>query len=171
PLPSPPASFLRDPVASHTIASHPNLFPIVTSIKVDRFAQLLEHHPNQPFVRSVINGLRSGFWPYTEDKPDLYPTTWDTAGSPPTDETARAFLREQRDEEVSAGRWSPSFGQDLLPGMVAMPIFAIPKPNSKKLRLINHLSYGKHSVNSLVPPEAIKGAVLDGVPILGDSLK
>ncbi|KAH9911022.1 uncharacterized protein BXZ73DRAFT_2249, partial [Epithele typhae] len=171
PLPSPPVSYLVDPIASATITSRPDLFKIVTPIKVDRFAELLSDHPNQPFVRSVIRSLRYGFWPYTEEKPPTYPSTWDAAGSPPRDEKAQVFLREQRDEEVFADRWSPAFGHDLLPGMVAMPLFAIPKPNSDKFRLINHLSYGKYSVNSLVPPESIRGTVLDGVPALGDSLR
>ena len=53
-----------------------------------------------------------------------------------------------------------------------MPIFAIPKLEvSDKLRLINDLSAGRYSVNSMVRPEAVRGAILDGIPTLGDAVR
>ena len=129
-------------------------------------------HPNRPFVDSVLRGLREGFWLFADEQPDDYPLTWDETRAPFQDDQVRQFLRDQRDEEIAAGRWSPSFGPDLLPGMYSMPIFAIPKrEGSDKLRLINDLSAGRYSVNSMVRPEAVKGVTLDGIPALGDSIR
>lgn len=37
-----------------------------TPFDVDKFELLLTDHPNQPFIRSVMKGLREGFWPFDE---------------------------------------------------------------------------------------------------------
>ncbi|OBZ74757.1 hypothetical protein A0H81_05566 [Grifola frondosa] len=96
---------------------------------------------------------------------------WDEDRPPPSDEEVAKFLREQRDEEVSLGRYSESFGTDLLPGMVCMPIHAVPKPRSDKLRLVNNHSAGPYALNDLISPESIKGVILDGIPALGEALR
>ncbi|PIL33308.1 hypothetical protein GSI_04758 [Ganoderma sinense ZZ0214-1] len=164
-------SMRLDPVVNATLTARPDLFQIVTPIKVDVFESLLVDHPNQPFVRSVCRGLREGFWPYADEKPDDYPDTWDEVRPPLTDERACQFLRDQRDEEIALGRYSPPFGPDLLPGMYSMPIHVVPKPHSDKLRLINNLSAGPYSLNSMIRPESIRGAVLDGMPLFGAEIR
>ncbi|PIL35153.1 hypothetical protein GSI_02942 [Ganoderma sinense ZZ0214-1] len=162
-----PDSILNDPVINDTLRSRPDLFKIVTPIKIDVFENLLSDHPNPAFIASVVKGLREGFWPFADGRPDQYPDTWDEARPPLIDEHARQFLRDQRDEEIALGRYSPAFGSDLLPGMFSMPIHVVSKPHSDKLRLINNLSAGKYSLNGMIRPESIKGAVLDGLPALG----
>ncbi|RDX43240.1 hypothetical protein OH76DRAFT_1361410 [Lentinus brumalis] len=171
PLPDVPASIRNDPVINSTLRARPDLFEIVTPINVDVFESLLCDHPNQPFVRSVLRGLREGFWPFADAKPAEYPETWDETRDPPADESAQRFLREQRDEELRLGRFSPTFGPDLLPGMYAMPVHIVPKPHSNKFRLVNDQSAGAFSLNSMIRPESIKGAVLDGMPPLGADLR
>ena len=171
PVPDVPPDVRSDPVICATMIARPDLFKIVTPIKVDVFQDLLFDHPNQPFVLSVCRGLREGFWPYADEKPDDYPDTWDEVRPPLTDERARQFLRDQRDEEIALERYSPSFGSDLLPGMYSMPIHVVPKPHSDKLRLINNLSAGPYSLNSMIRPDAIKGAVLDGMPLFGAEIR
>ena len=57
PLPLPPTSETLDPISSETIANHPHLFKIHTSIKVDVFERLLKDHLNPLFVKSVCLGL------------------------------------------------------------------------------------------------------------------
>ncbi|KAI0350282.1 hypothetical protein OH77DRAFT_1524983 [Trametes cingulata] len=52
-----------------------------------------------------------------------------------------------------------------------MPVHAVPKPHSTKLRLVNDQSAGAYSLNAMISPDSIKGAVLDGVPVLGDLLR
>nr|VWO96574.1 N/A [Ganoderma boninense] len=167
PLPDVPPSILNDPTINATLAVRPDLFKIVTPIKSDVFKSLLQDHPNPTFIASVVKGLWFGFWPFADGRPDEYPDTWDETRPPLLDERARQFLREQRDEEISLERYSPSFGPDLLPGMFSMPIHVVPKPHSDKLRLINNLSAGKYSLNGMIRPESIKGAVLDGLPVFG----
>ncbi|KAI0689521.1 hypothetical protein C8T65DRAFT_588561 [Cerioporus squamosus] len=171
PLPDVPVSVREDPVVNVTLRARPDLFKIVTPVNVDVFAGLLVDHPNQPFVQSVLKGLREGFWPFADAKPTEYPDTWDDTRDPPADEAARSFLRSQRDEELRLGRYSESFGPDLLPGMYCMPVHVVPKPHSDKLRLVNDQSAGSFSLNSMIRPEAIKGAVLDGMPALGADLR
>ncbi|KIJ52895.1 hypothetical protein M422DRAFT_242841 [Sphaerobolus stellatus SS14] len=65
-----------------------------------------------------------------------------------------AFLREQRDKEIAAGRFSPLFGPDLLPGMYSGPIGAVPKPQSSGMRMITDQSAGPHALNSFIPKQA-----------------
>ncbi|KAI0352123.1 hypothetical protein OH77DRAFT_1409764, partial [Trametes cingulata] len=171
PLPEVPKEVREDPAVNRTLRDHAHLFKIVTPINVGRFEELLADHPNQDFAKSVVRGLREGFWPFAEPKPDEFPDTWDERRDPPTEDVARRFLRDQRDEEIALERYSPAFGPDLLPGMYNMPVHAVPKPNSAKLRLVNDQSAGAFSLNAMIRPEAIKGAVLDGIPCLGDILR
>ena len=77
PLPRPPLSEISNPFSSHTIANHPDLFQVLTPIKVDVFESLLKDHPNPLFVKSVCDGLREGFWPWADTSKDGYPITHD----------------------------------------------------------------------------------------------
>jgi hypothetical protein len=51
----------------------------------------------------------------------------------PREEKEFNFICGQRDKEIEAGRFSSSFGENLLPGMYSMPIHAVPKPHSTDL--------------------------------------
>ncbi|EMD33084.1 hypothetical protein CERSUDRAFT_98692 [Gelatoporia subvermispora B] len=170
PLPDVPETERSDPVVNATLRQYPHLFHIVTPINIDRFDELLRDHPNRPFVKSVVRGLREGFWPWAE-RPEEYPVTWDEVRPEPTDEAVAAFLETQRQEELAAGRFSEAFGLDLLPGMYCMPVHAVPKPHSDKMRLVTNHSAGAYSLNSMIPREAIAGVVLDGIPALGQALR
>ena len=57
PLPRPSPSNISNPFAVQTIANNPDLFQILTPIKVDVFESLLQDHPNPEFVKSVCDGL------------------------------------------------------------------------------------------------------------------
>src|SRR5258705_331783 len=76
PLPHPPSSELSNVTANKMIRDNPDLFKITCNINIHRLAELLEDHPNQPFVQSVLVGLRKGFWPWAEPQ-DGYPVTHD----------------------------------------------------------------------------------------------
>jgi hypothetical protein len=82
----------------------------------------------------------------------------------------KQFVRDQRDAEIALGRFSPAFGPDLLPGMYSMPIHAVPKPQSEKLRLVVTHKMGEFSLNSMIPREAIAGARIDTLKNLGDRI-
>ena len=168
PLPSPPPSEFN-PSAVSTLSSHSHLFRIVTPIDVSAFHELLRNHPNPLFVQSVIDGLTNGFWPWSASNPS-FPTTHDESHRPPKSDKERQFLRSQRDIEVAAGRLSPSFGPDLLPGMYSMPIHSVPKPRSSDLRLVVDHSAGDFSLNAMIPREAIAGCRLDTLKHLGGAL-
>ncbi|PFH46416.1 hypothetical protein AMATHDRAFT_128836, partial [Amanita thiersii Skay4041] len=168
PLPRPPAAELYALQVVKTLKHHPELFKIVTPIKVDKFEQLLKSHPNRAFVDSVCVGLREGFWPWADTLREGYPVTNDGAVSPPNDPAKLKFLREQRDKEVALGRFSPSFGTELLPGMYAMPIRAVPKSNGS-FRLVADQSTGEFSLNSMVETHE-EAFPLDNMTQLGEAI-
>ena len=170
PLPRPPLSELNDPIVSKTIAENPDLFGIVTPINVDVFESLLSDHPNPLFVASVCAGLRHGFWPWANTQREGYPSIYDGARPTPLDEKKAAFLREQRDVEIRKGRFSASFGTELLPGMYCMPAHAVPKPNSSDLRMVTDHSSGPFSLNSMVDHDLVTGYPLDNMTHLGEML-
>ncbi|HEV7738174.1 MAG TPA: hypothetical protein VGO47_12490, partial [Chlamydiales bacterium] len=123
----------------------------------------------RPLVLSVCKGFKEGFWPWATTKHD-YPQTWDNSHRPLRDETHYSFLREQRDEELKLKQYSEAFGPNLLPRMYSEPIGVVPKPHSNKLRLVNDLSAGKFSLNSMIPLE--EGTVkLDGMRSFGRILR
>ena len=170
PLPRPPPGEFDNTDAVTTISRHPHLFRIVTPVNVDRFEQLLETHPNRPFVESVCTSLREGFWPWACTQKEEYPTTWDFSDRPPKSEHEAEFLRSQRDIEIAAGRYSEGFGSELLPGMYSTPIHAVPKPRSAKLRLVNDHSAGPFSLNSMIAREDVVGAKMDSISDLTTAL-
>jgi hypothetical protein len=170
PLPRPPPAEFENIAAMATIRDHPHLFAATSPINVDAFERLLSSHPNRSFVDSVCVALREGFWPWAHTQKETYPDTWDYSSRPPKNEAEAEFLREQKDIEVRAGRYSASFGKDLLPGMYSTPIHAIPKPRSVKLRLINDHSAGTFSLNSMIDRDDVAGSRLDTVSDLVKAL-
>ena len=116
-----------------TINDNPHLFKIITPVRVEVFETYLMTHPNQPFVKSVCNGLREGFWPWAETPKPGYPTTVDESKPTPMDTKKADFLRAQRDVELAKDYFSPPLEHGLLPGMYCTPIYAVPKPHSTDL--------------------------------------
>jgi hypothetical protein len=170
PLPSVPLAEYTNQLAISTIENHPDLFLVDTPIDIDRFEKLLARHPNPPFVHSVVNGFRKGFWPWADTHVGEYPYTLDESLGDPKDQEEYDFICEQRDKEISTGRFSDSFGEDLLPGMYSMPIHAVPKPHSTDLRLVTNHSAGGFSLNSMIKREDIAGFPLDNMTHLGEML-
>ena len=92
----------------------------------------------------VVQGFREGFWPGADsgmlhDLPDSLDNQWTNEAG---DEATLVFLQAQWVTEISLGRFSASFGPRLLPGMIAQPVFAVPKPGSAKFRLVNDHTAG-----------------------------
>ncbi|KIY47447.1 hypothetical protein FISHEDRAFT_74644 [Fistulina hepatica ATCC 64428] len=171
PVPTPPVKVLANPAAVATITNFPHLFPIVTPVDVPNFEDLLRDHPNRPLVNSVCRSLREGFWPWASTAHGDYPDTYDNAEGyrTLTDPVQLAFTRQQCASEIAAGRFSPSFRPNLLPGMYAVPIWVVPKPHSDGLRLVVDHSAGKFSLNSMIP-KSERSVHLDGLQQLGQTL-
>jgi hypothetical protein len=171
PIPPIPEKEILNPVVAKTVNEHPELFKVVTPINVDQFENLLQSHPNRPFVESVCKGLREGFWPPGADThAGVYPDTLDESLPPPHDDRRAAFLENQIKIECEKGRFSGPFGPDLLPGMYCMPIHAVPKPNSDDFRLVNDHSFGDFSLNSMIPKSDHATYPLDNLHLLGEVL-
>ncbi|KAJ3520802.1 hypothetical protein NMY22_g12584 [Coprinellus aureogranulatus] len=64
PLASPPAQLVNDSRIQDTIRRLGPAIRVDTPFNVNKFEELLIDHPNQPFVQSVMRGLREGFWPF-----------------------------------------------------------------------------------------------------------
>ena len=169
PLPRPPPFELNNKAASKTIRDNPDLFKITCNINIKKFTELLEDHPNQPFVQSVLVGLREGFWPWA-DPQDAYPVTHNKPQHPPRNDRHHDFMLSQRDKKMRAERFSQPF-DTLLPGMNVVPVHVVPKPPDDKLRLVVDHSAGLYSLNSMIDRQSIGGVKLDGIKSLGDSIR
>ena len=98
PLASPPSHLLNDPEIQATLYAMRDYIRVETPFNVDRFEAMLYDHPNQPFVKSVMNSLRYGFWPFDEGNwKDDYDDVIQNYSTKEADfEAIRAF----RDDEI-----------------------------------------------------------------------
>lgn len=73
---------------------------VETPFNIDRFELMLYDHPNQPFVKSVMDSLRHGFWPFDKGSwKDDHDEAIQNYSSKEVDlEAIRAF----RDDEIQA---------------------------------------------------------------------
>jgi hypothetical protein len=125
-----------------TLNERPDLFQIVTPINVETLDRLCMRHPNCPFVESVLEGLRSGFWPWATTIQEGYPLTHDESKPIQLTTEKESFLLEQVRHEQELGRMLAEFGEKLLPEMYCMPHYVVPKPHGDGWRLVNDLSAG-----------------------------
>jgi hypothetical protein len=124
PLPSPPQHLLVDPAIQTSIKSLGDSIKVDTPFDVDKFELLLTDHPNQPFVRSVMKGLREGFWPFDDGEWKI--EVEEVVKNYSTDPEDLDQIRSFRDREIAAGRWSePLPNSELLPGMKVSPMFVV----------------------------------------------
>ena len=126
-------------------------------------------HPNREFVASVVDGLRYGFWPWATTRKEGYPMTHDESKQLVLTEEKESFLRMQLAHEQNLGRISGEVGRDLLPGMYCMPCYVVPKPLPGWC-LVNDLSAGDFSLNSMVDQRFATGYPLNNLARLGDLL-
>ena len=87
-----------------------------------------------------------------------------------SDEKQVNFIHEQCLKEQQKGHFSKSFGTDLLPGMYAMPIYAVPKPHSTDLCLVTDHSAGFFLLNKMIDHSSVTGFPLDNMLHLGEML-
>lgn len=150
PLPDPP-SLDDDPNAAFAIKRFPHLFKIVTPFKVDLIEKLTLKHPNQPFVKSVIKGLRYGFWPMSS----IPSSKIDNFDNHNSCNLCQDLLDEQCADEVQKGRYSDVF-HTLLPGMKVAPLCLVPKKGTDKVCVCSNMSFGNPSPNSLIDRSKIR---------------
>lgn len=145
PLPSPPQHLINDPIIQASLRGAKSQIKVDTPFNVDRLEAMLHDHPNQPFVKSVMTGLREGFWPLDDGDWDL-----EVEDLPPKNFVSEiddlTALRTYRDKEVKAGRWSGPL-PTLLPAMKVSPMFVVWQ--KEKARVItDHSSSG---INDGIP--------------------
>ncbi|OCH92271.1 hypothetical protein OBBRIDRAFT_833607 [Obba rivulosa] len=171
PVPDVPLAERSNALVSGTLRAYAHLFKIVTPIDVGHFEHYLLRHPNPEFVRSICRSLREGFWPWACTRQEGFPDTWDESLSGSRDQGRAHFIREERDTEIASGRFSKAF-PELLPGMFCMPVYAVPKSEEGKFRLITDQSHGPFAVNQMISDEAVIDTIaLDGLPVLFHALR
>ena len=170
PLPRPPKSEYENSLAQQTLHERPDLFRVVSSIKVEVLDQLVKNHPGRRFVSSVLDGLREGFWPWAITSKEGYPITHDETKPIHLTAEKELFLKTQLEHEQSLNRISEEVEGGLLPGMYCMPSYVVPKPHSSGWRLVNDLSTGLFSLNSMVDHQLITGYPLDSLANFGELL-
>ena len=128
-----------------------NHIRIETPFNVDRFETMLYDHPNQPFVKSVMNSLRYGFWPF--DEGDWKDDQDDAIQNYSSDELDLEVIRAFRDDEIQAHRWSdPVPSNVLLPGMKLSPMFVIWQKGKPRV-VTDHTASG---LNDYIPRSEAK---------------
>jgi hypothetical protein len=124
---------------------------VETPFNVERFEAMLCDHPNQPFVKSVMRGLRYGFWPFDEGiwKDDRDEVIQNYS----TEEVDFNAIRAFRDDEIQARRWSdPLPSNVLLPGMKLSPIFVVWQKGKARI-VTDHTASG---LNDYIPRSEAK---------------
>ncbi|KAF6745782.1 hypothetical protein DFP72DRAFT_763733, partial [Ephemerocybe angulata] len=148
PLPSPPSSLLDNPAYAATIAQLGDAIKVDTPFNVDALESLLTDHPNQPFVKSVMRGLREGFWPFDEGEWEALEK--DFEGNHAKEEEDLDAIRAFRDKELAARPLVTTYA--LPPGMKLSPLFVVWQ--KEKARVItDHTASG---LNDGIPREEAK---------------
>jgi hypothetical protein len=148
PLPSPPKSLLNNHEIQLTLQYLEPYIKVQTPFNIDRFSNLLLDHPNQPFVTSVMKGLREGFWPFDEGEWDL--AEQDFLRNYSSDDLDLEAIRAFRDKEVNLKRWSTTLPDlDLRPGMKVSPMFVVWQ-HAKPRVVTDHTGSG---LNNGIPKE------------------
>ena len=151
PLASPPSHLIHDPEIQSTLHLLRDFIRVETPFNVDRFESMLYDHPNQPFVKSVMDSLRHGFWPFDEgmwkdDHNDI------VHNYPAKDADVKA-IQNFRDDEIQACHWSdPLPNNELLPGMKLSPIFVIWQKGKPRV-VTDHTASG---LNDCIPRSEAK---------------
>jgi hypothetical protein len=123
---------------------------VETPFNVDRFEMLLYDHPNQPFVKSVMNSLRYGFWPFDEG---VWEDDRDIIQNYSSSKIDIDAIRAFRDREVDACRWSdPLPSNTLLPGMKISPVFVVWQKGKARV-VTDHSASG---LNDFIPRSEAK---------------
>lgn len=150
PLPSPPKSLLNNPEIQSTLRYLDQYIKVESPFNVDRFENLLIDHPNQPFVKSVMKGLREGFWPFDEGEWDLESKEFRKNYS--VEEQDLSTIRAFRDKEVGLDRWShPLPDTTLHSGMKISPMFVIWQHGKPRV-ITDHATSGS-GLNDGIPEE------------------
>jgi hypothetical protein len=115
---------MNNPEIQATLLHLNQYIKVDTPFNVNRFENLLADHPNQPFVKSVMKGLREGFWPFDEGEWNL--ESKEFRQNYAVEDHDLAAIRAFRNKEVNLGRWSSALpDMDLRPGMKISPMFVV----------------------------------------------
>lgn len=139
PLPSPPQHLLDNPFIQIALDFYETDLKVDTPFNIDKFASLLDTHPNRPFVDSVIFGLRYGFWPLDDGEWDLG-KDGEMKNYPAEEEDLEA-IRAFRDKELAADRWTGPI-PEFLPGMQISPLFVNWRDPLKPRVITDHSASG-----------------------------
>ncbi|KAJ3816372.1 hypothetical protein F5880DRAFT_1450236, partial [Lentinula raphanica] len=148
PLPGPPQSVIDDPNIRSTLEEQKPFLKTNTLYDIEKLSTLLVFHPNRLFVESVLEGLKSGFWP-------CHSGDWNF-GAPEFDDNYTMELpdldavRNYRDKEIAGGHWSRAISSFHAP-MKLSPMFVVWQGDSHKAQVITDQTAS--GLNSGVPKQ------------------
>ncbi|GAA5909683.1 hypothetical protein JCM5296_006730 [Sporobolomyces johnsonii] len=141
PLPRPPPSVSSYPPLVALLRRRAELFSAATPLRPAAFAAALADHPNQPWVASLVESLRDGFWPAHSGAAPTVPR-------PARRDSLFPSRREDQDAQVAAARDAVERGfisapfDELEDGMVVSPQFAVRRDGSEPRMVDDHSASG-----------------------------
>lgn len=163
PLPSVPHHVKIDPALNRLINTNPHLFKISTPINVDFFATFVRHHPRPLYVKSVIDGLRSGFWPCHSG---IFQNVDSSKEVYPQEEEDWEVIRAQVEKDWKAGYLSEPFKIPALE-MLISPMFGTKPAVGRRRGVVDQTGSG---INAGIDSKEIS-TVLDSLVDLGRILR
>ena len=137
---------------------------VETPSNIDKLESMLADHLNQPFVQSVMTGLREGFCPL--DDGEWKVKLEEVVDNYSMDEDDLIAIHNFQVKERSAGHWSNELSDSqLLPGMKMSPMFVIWQ-NGKAQVITYHSGSG---INNGIPKSGAK-VCYDDIHPFGQSL-
>lgn len=95
----------------------------------------LQNHPNRPWVASLLQAIRDGFWPAHSGEAPRAPSSAEQARWTPSREEDKVVVEAQVLSDISNG-WTSLGRDDPIPGVVSSPLFVHRRPGDRP-RVVN----------------------------------
>ena len=110
--------------------------PIVTPLRAEAWQKALAAHPNQEWVTTLVEGMRSGFRAGMQESPKCRASTTNT----PSGRDHAGIVDEYIQAQVSKGYMAGPFPKAKCAGVITSSLAVIPKKTPGKYRIIVDMS-------------------------------
>ena len=127
------------------------MYTTLRCINIGQLGKLLEDHLDQELVKYLLDGYNNGFMLGCTQHPEPREPCQNLHEAIHNPEITQELI----DKEVALGHMLGLFEEQMIENMIFSPINIVPKPGTKKCRLINDLAYpyNSESMNSYIPKE------------------
>ena len=170
-VPCVPTKEFSNKALAETIQTNPHLFKLNCKINVDHLVQLLQHHPNQPFVLSMCCSLCKGSGHEQTPKSSPTPKPGIFLIIPPSIKIILTLLTLKLKLKFAWDAIQKLLGLNSCQACTySSSVHAMDKPGTITFQLINDQSAGEFSPNLMINCEDIVGTCMDSIKLLGASL-